>query len=99
MVHASSLAVTEVGKSSANCNDWRAIRKHPRAGSGLSATLGEPELAMQWLAGNTAEAVTLIDDVQGGRGDPAWPRTLFVEAEEEVARSRAGDTLHFLWAG
>lgn len=34
---------------------------------GLSATLGEPEVAMQWLAGGTQLPVTLIQDQQKSR--------------------------------
>lgn len=34
---------------------------------GLSATLGEPELAMEWLAGGTEYAVTHIQDTKGRR--------------------------------
>jgi ATP-dependent Lhr-like helicase len=42
-------------------------QQHPPRRVGLSATLGEPELAMQWLSGGTDAAVTHIDDQRGRR--------------------------------
>jgi ATP-dependent Lhr-like helicase len=42
-------------------------QQHPPRRVGLSATLGEPELAMQWLSGGTDAAVTHIDDQHGKR--------------------------------
>lgn len=40
---------------------------HPARRIGLSATLGEPELAMKWLAGGTEYPVTHIQDTKGRR--------------------------------
>ncbi|MCB9452381.1 MAG: DEAD/DEAH box helicase [Anaerolineaceae bacterium] len=40
---------------------------HPARRIGLSATLGEPELAMKWLAGGTDYPVTHIHDTKGRR--------------------------------
>ena len=69
---------------------------------GLSATLGEPELAMQWLAGNTAEAVTLIDDVQGGREIQLGLEHFLVERRKRSPNSAGDGRTHvrvYHWAG
>ncbi|NJL54480.1 DEAD/DEAH box helicase [bacterium] len=42
-------------------------QQHPARRVGLSATLGEPELAMQWLKGGTDRAVSHIDDQHSKR--------------------------------
>lgn len=42
-------------------------QQHPVRRVGLSATLGEPQRAMQWLSGGTSTAVIHIDDQSGKR--------------------------------
>ncbi|MCB0185152.1 MAG: DEAD/DEAH box helicase, partial [Caldilineaceae bacterium] len=42
-------------------------QKTPPRRIGLSATIGEPELAMTWLSGGSASSTLLIDDADGKR--------------------------------
>ncbi len=50
---------------------------------GLSATIGQPELAMQWLAGGTKTPVTLIND-QAGRRKVMLSVEHFVQSDDEI---------------
>lgn len=71
-----------------------AYQTHPPRRIGLSATIGEPDLAMQWLAGRTGIEVTPIQDA-GLRGEimlglEAFP-DLPPDFEERMERAKASN--------
>jgi ATP-dependent helicase Lhr and Lhr-like helicase len=59
-------------------------QQNPSRRIGLSATLGEPEIAMDWLKGNSITPVTLIEVRGGGKVELGLEYFLLADDDEDV---------------